>query len=302
MTASRSEPRDTRGTLTGMACTAGWRVVRALPEPLAVRLFDLGADVVARRGQHAQLRRNLARVLGVEPAAVPPELVRAAVRSYARYWREVFRLPTAETAAILSRVRAHGTEHLDDALAAGRGVLLALPHTGNWDVAGVWLVGHVGTFTTVAERLRPESLYRRFVAYREGLGFEILPLTGGESPVRGIVRRLRAGGVVCLVGDRDLSRSGVPVTFFGSPARMPAGPVKLARSTGAALLPVDCTFTDDGGWTLRMHPPVDTSVGVAAATQQLADVFAASIAHRPQDWHLLQPFWTADLAGTAEPA
>lgn len=290
--ASRTERLRSWATERGYA--AGWRLVRALPEPVAARAFTLGADLAARRGEHTQLRRNLGRVLGLAPGDVPQTAVRDALRSYARYWREAFRLPSADHEAITSRVRMEGYEHIQAGLDAGRGVLLVLPHTGNWDVAGLWLVGRVGTFTTVAERLRPESLHRRFVAYRESLGFEILPLTGGESPVRGILRRLRAGGVVCLVGDRDLSRAGIPVTFFGEATRMPAGPARIARSTGAALLPVDCVFAGDD-WLLRVHPPVDPGLDVAAATQVLADRFAASIGAHPADWHVLQPFWVADL-------
>ncbi|MBY6366288.1 phosphatidylinositol mannoside acyltransferase [Rhodococcoides corynebacterioides] len=278
---------------------AGWRVVRALPEGLARRLFDAGADVAARRGGGPeQLRRNLARVLGTTPADVPDEVVRASVRSYARYWREAFRLPSMDLAAQARSIDASvtGKEHLDAALAAGRGAVLALPHSGNWDMAGVWLTQTHGQFTTVAERLRPESLYRRFVAYRESLGFEIFPLSGGERPPFEQLRdRLEAGGVVCLLGERDLARHGVPVTFFGEPTRMPAGPARLAVDTGAALLPVHCWFTESG-WGFSVEPPLDVSGGVEDATQQLADRFAANIAAHPEDWHMLQPLWWDDLS------
>lgn len=278
---------------------AGWRVVRALPDGLARRLFDAGADVAARRGGGPeQLRRNLARVLGTAPAEVPDEMIRASVRSYARYWREAFRLPSMDLAAQARSIDASvtGKEHLEAALAAGRGAVLALPHSGNWDMAGVWLTQTHGQFTTVAERLRPESLYREFVAYRESLGFEIFPLSGGERPPFPQLRdRLEAGGVVCLLGERDLARHGVPVTFFGEPTRMPAGPARLAIDTGAALLPVHCWFTETG-WGFSVEPPVDVSGGVEAATQALADRFAANIAAHPQDWHMLQPLWWDDLS------
>lgn len=278
---------------------AGWRVVRALPDGLARRLFDAGADVAARRGGGPeQLRRNLARVLGTAPADVPDEVIRASVRSYARYWREAFRLPSMDLAAQARSIDASvtGKEHLEGALAAGRGAVLALPHSGNWDMAGVWLTQTHGQFTTVAERLRPESLYREFVAYRESLGFEIFPLSGGERPPFPQLRdRLEAGGVVCLLGERDLARHGVPVTFFGEPTRMPAGPARLAIDTGAALLPVHCWFTETG-WGFSVEPPVDVSGGVEAATQALADRFAANIAAHPQDWHMLQPLWWDDLS------
>ncbi|MBT1190854.1 phosphatidylinositol mannoside acyltransferase [Rhodococcus kroppenstedtii] len=278
---------------------AGWRVVRALPDGLARRLFDAGADVAARRGGGPeQLRRNLARVLGTAPADVPDEMIRASVRSYARYWREAFRLPSMDLAAQARSIDASvtGKEHLEAALAAGRGAVLALPHSGNWDMAGVWLTQTHGQFTTVAERLRPESLYREFVAYRESLGFEIFPLSGGERPPFPQLRdRLEAGGVVCLLGERDLARHGVPVTFFGEPTRMPAGPARLAIDTGAALLPVHCWFTETG-WGFSVEPPVDVSGGVESATQSLADRFAANIAAHPQDWHMLQPLWWDDLS------
>ncbi|MEE2033903.1 phosphatidylinositol mannoside acyltransferase [Rhodococcus chondri] len=284
---------------SALGYAAGWRVVRALPENLSRRLFDAGADYTARRnGGPQQLRRNLARVLGVPPEQVPDDLIRRSVRSYARYWREAFRLPSmdldATAAAIDSAVM--GQEHLDSALAAGRGAILALPHSGNWDIAGVWCVRHCDGLTTVAERLRPESLYQRFVDYRESLGFEILPLSGGDSPpFPELGARLRANKVVCLLGERDLARKGVPVTFFGENTRMPAGPAKLAIETGAALLPVHCWFTENG-WGFRVHPEIDVSEGVESATQSLADHFAADIAEHPADWHMLQPLWLDDLS------
>ncbi len=288
-----------RDRLVDGGYAAGWRVVRALPAPVARWLFDRGADVAVRRGGASvdRLRRNLSRV---RPAASPAELdqlVRAALRSYARYWCEAFRLPSMDLDALRADVgpRIEGLEHVEASLAAGRGTILALPHSGNWDVAGVWLVGRCGGFTTVAERLRPEALYRRFVAYRESLGFEIVPLTGGTEPVGDVLtRRLGDNRVVCLVADRDLGGAGVKVEFFGEAAKFPVGPAKLAERTGAALLPVGLWFTDDGSWGFRVHPPV-VEPTVRAAVQATADAFAADIAEHPADWHMLQRFWLADL-------
>lgn len=289
---------NVRERLTDLGYAGGWRLVRALPEPVARGAFDRGANYAARNGGPDQLRRNLARVLGVEAADVPDELIAASLRSYARYWREAFRLPSMD----LERVAAEldsligGREHIVAALDQGRGAILALPHSGNWDMAGVWLAHTLGQFSTVAERLKPESLYHRFVAYRESLGFEILPLSGGEQPpFEALSARLRDNKVVCLLGERDLARRGVPVTFFGEPTRMPAGPAKLAIETRAALLPVHCWFTDDG-WGFSVQPEIDVSAGVDAATQVLADRFAANIAAHPADWHMLQPLWLADLS------
>lgn len=277
-------------------------MVRALPEPAARALFDRGGDFAARKGGPIQLRRNLARVLGTTPDEVPADLIRASMRSYARYWREAFRLPAMDHAELVrsGRIRVDGREHLDAALARGRGVVFVLPHSGNWDMAGTWLVQNYGTLTTVAERLQPESLFERFVAYRESLGFEVFPLTGGEQPpFAALAQRLRENKIVCLMGERDLTGRGVPVTFFGERTWMPAGAAKLARETGAALMPVHVWFTAENGregWIVQTREPLDVSSGVAAATQDLADCFAAGIAAHPADWHMLQPLWETDLS------
>ncbi|SUE31275.1 acyltransferase [Nocardia farcinica] len=279
-----------------LAYAAGWRLVRALPERWAMWLFLAAADRAARDGGPAQLRRNLARVLAVTPDRVPDDLVRASLRSYARYWCEAFRLPSMDPVRLAERIEnsATGLDHIHDAVAGGRGVILALPHSGNWDLAGVWLVQRVGTPTVVAERLAPESLFRRFVRFRERLGFEIIPLTGcATAPFEQLAARLRQGRVVGLLGERDLTATGVPVSFFGEPARMPAGPARLAIDTGAPLLPVHCWFTPDG-WGFSVGAPLDTGGGVQPTTQALADHFAAGIAAHPADWHMLQPLWTAD--------
>lgn len=284
---------------TDWGYAAGWQLVRTMPEGLARNAFDLGARYAARGGGPEQLRKNLARVIGSRPADVPDSLMRASLESYARYWREAFRLPSMDHTTLGRRLDegTYGNENVEAALAAGRGAVMALPHSGNWDMAGVWLVQKHGGFTTVAERLKPESLYRRFIDYRESLGFEVLPLTGGERPPFEVLReRLEANGLVCLMAERDLTRSGVQVDFFGEPTRMPAGPAKLAIETGAALIPAHCWFPGDG-WACDLGEPLDTSSGdVGIITQALADRFAHNIARYPQDWHMLQPQWLADLS------
>jgi phosphatidylinositol dimannoside acyltransferase len=284
---------------TDWAYATGWMAVRAMPEFAARNAFDAAARYAARNGGPEQLRKNLARVIGVRPAGVPDALMRASLASYARYWREAFRLPKMNHRKVARQINDafQGMDNLDAALAAGRGAVVALPHSGNWDMAGMWVVQTHGTFTTVAERLKPESLYRRFIDYRESLGFEVLPLSGSERPPFEVLcERLRNNGLVCLMAERDLTRNGVEVDFFGEPTRMPAGPVKLAIETGAALLPTHCWF-EGSGWGFRVQPELDcTSGDVGAIVQALADQFARNIAAHPADWHMLQPQWLADLS------
>ncbi|WP_189930544.1 phosphatidylinositol mannoside acyltransferase [Streptomyces sulfonofaciens] len=288
----------------------GWGTVKRLPEPVAVRLGTTIADTAwKRRGKGVlRLERNLARVV---PDAGPERLSalsKAGMRSYMRYWMESFRLPAWSEERIREGFDPKDVHHLTDGLASGRGVILALPHLGNWDLAGAWVTTALGTpFTTVMERLKPETLYDRFVAYRAGLGMEVLPHTGG-SAFGTLARRLRAGGLVCLVADRDLSASGAEVTFFGERTRMPAGPAILAQQTGALLLPVTLWYDRSPVMQGRVHPAIDVPATgnrlekASAMTQALADVFAAGIAEHPEDWHMLQRLWLADLDPQREQA
>ena len=273
------------------AYVAGWTIVKALPERLARRLFDAGAALAFRRQGKGtrRLRSNLARVA---PDADLDALTLAGLRSYARYWREVFRLPTVPPRVITERVRCEN-EHLLRDWTAETGAVAVLPHMGNWDVAGAWATLTGLKFTTVAERLKPEGLFDRFVAFRESLGMEVVPLTGGQNPFDALVDRLKPGWLVCLLGDRDLTARGVEVEFFGETAKFPAGPAALALRTGAALLPATLWFEGDG-WVIRMHDPVPhTDIGTM--TQHVARVFEEGIRAHPEDWHMLQRLWLADL-------
>ncbi|WP_433002581.1 phosphatidylinositol mannoside acyltransferase [Kribbella sp. CA-294648] len=279
-----------RQRVVDLTFALAWALVRRLPERLVTAIFRRAADFVVRRnGRGVQrLRANLA---VVRPNATPAELdalARAGMRSYLRYWQEAFRLPEWDDARIVGRVRTVNEKVLRDAHAAGKGVICALPHLANYDHAGAW-AGRTGMpVSTVAERLRPESLFDRFVAYRAKLGMEVLPLTGSDEHVFGVLaQRLRAGGFVCLVADRDLSERGLPVKFFGRQSRMPAGPAALSVRTGAPLIPATLHY-DGPDLVITFHDPIDRTGGPAQMTQRCADAFATGIADHPQDWHMLQ--------------
>ena len=283
--------------LTEIGYAAGWRLVRALPLPVARSLFRAGADRAYRQnGPGTQrLRRNLEKVV---PAERLEETVRDGLRSYARYWMEAFRLPSQSRQQFLDGfgISAEHYDWLKTAVADGRGVVLALPHVGNWDAAAAWVVSNDWPMITVAERLKPEGVFEQFVAYREKLGMEVIPLTGGQRPPLDVLaERLEQGHVVALLGDRDLSRSGVEVKFFGGRTRMPAGPAILAIRTGAPLYAVDLSFTGTQTYAVlrRIIPPTDgpLDVRVKQTTQALADAYATGIAAHPQDWHMLQKLW-----------
>jgi len=299
--------------LASAAFSAGWGLVCKLPESWARGLFAFGADIAWRRqGAGVQaLEGNLVRVLaattgegeqvdGTELRA----LSRAVMHSYARYYMETFRLQTIPEDRITDGMHVNWA-NVDLALTHmknGRGVIFALPHMGDFEQAGLWvnLVG-AGSFTTVAERLEPEAVFQKFLAFRESLGMEVLPTTGGPHPFGVMARRLREGKLVCIVADRDLSDTGVEVGFFGEQALLPSGPAGLAVQTGAALMPVSCWFVGESEWGAHVYdeiPVPETGTRkekVAAMTQRMASVFEEAIREHPEDWHMLQKVFVNDL-------
>ncbi len=287
-------------SVTEWAFAAGWQLVKWLPERMAYRAFDAGADLLWRRrgAGIVQFERNQARIHPDLDAAGLSRLSREGMRSYLRYWCDAFRLPTWSR----EKVNTFGLERvelLDAAMADGKGVVIALNHGGNWDHAGAWACARYGQLTTVAERLKPEGLFNRFLAFRESLGMEIVPL-GDPDLMRILARRLKEGRLVPLLGDRDISRNGVEVEFFGSAASFPAGPAVLAMLTGATLLPVTLWYADDAG-TGYIHDPIavpadgDRAQKIRVMTQQVADAFAEGLLGHSVDWHMMQPVWLEDL-------
>lgn len=294
-----------KGRLTGVGYALGWSALCRVPEPWAAGAFRFFADIAWRRqGRSVQLLEgNLLRVLGPEASGKQLRtLSREALRSYARYWLEIFRLPVMPRELLVSGMDENG--HVDEMLghlAAGRGVVIPLPHMGNWDQAAAWVIGRgASSITTVMERLEPESLYERFLAFRQEVGLEVLPASGGPSPFGVLAQRLRRGGLVVLPSDRDVAGGGVEVDFFGERALMMGGSAALAIQTGAALMPATLWFTDDG-WGVRIHEEIPVpAVGdrwqkAAMMTQQVARCFEEGIREHPADWHMLQRVFVSDL-------
>ncbi len=283
-----------------------WSAVCRMPESWARRLFRVIADLLWWRHGHGvrQLEANLRRVLG--PTASDEQvrrLSRDGMRSYLRYWLEVFRLHVIPRERVMAGMRMTGVDENVPfgQMAAGRGVIFALPHMANYEEAGEYIVlAGAGSFTTVVERLASSRVYEKFLAFRQDLGMEVVPHAGGADPSKVLAERLREGRLVCLVCDRDLSASGIEVDFFGERARMAAGPAALALETGAALYPVTLSF-EGAGWGARIYPEVpvpasgDRLAKIAAMSQQMAIDFEQGITEHPADWHMLQKVFVADL-------
>ena len=274
---------------------AGWRVVRWLPESTAYKLAYLVSDFLVRRnGKSVQrLRSNLSRTQPGMTSLDLDLLVIEAMRSYMRYWCDTFRLPDWSQKRILETVTVTNEHLLIDAIAAKTGVIVAVPHAGNWDHAGAYFCAKGIRLVTVAERLKPEKLFLKFLAYRQAMGMEVLPLDG--RVLNTLEERLNEGALVALVSDRDLSRSGIEVEFFGGKARMPAGPALLALRTKAPLITAFVSYTESGIHiefrNIIVPSAGDESSKVKEIVQMTAQYFEDGISESPEDWHMLQRIW-----------
>ena len=281
-----------------------WRIIRLLPEKRAYALADRFADYLyAKNGKAVtRLRSNYQQVnKKIEPIELE-FMTNQGMRSYLRYWCDTFRFPGWSRERILDTTTVTNENFLRDPIDAKRGCIVALPHAGNWDHAGAYFCSSGIPLTTVAERLKPEKLFRKFLEYRTKIGMEVLSLDSRSMAV--LSQRLRAGKLVALVADRDLSKSGIPVKFFEAQARMPAGPALLAISTGADLITAYVKYTQTGihiKFEEAIAVPVDGTTGEKAAsmTQVIADRFEKNIAANPVDWHMLQRIWIDSEAASA---
>lgn len=281
--------------LTAYIYFAGWRIVRWLPEKFAYSLAYSIADVLTRRnGKSVQrLRSNLQRT---QPGITTLDLdllTFQAMRSYMRYWCDTFRFPDWSTQRVQETVTVENEHLLMDAIAAKTGVIVSLPHAGNWDHAGAYFCAKGVNLVTVAEHLKPEKLFLKFLEYRQNMGMEVLPLDGRVLGT--LAQRLRQGALVALVADRDLSRSGIDVQFFNAPSRMPAGPALLAIKTDAPLITAFVSYTETGIHIVFKNvvlPVAGTQEEqVAEIVQMTAKHFEEGIKENPEDWHMLQRIW-----------
>ncbi len=289
------------------AYAAGWSSVRKMPEKTAYNSFQRIADRLWKRGGGGvkQLELNLQRVRPEADHDEIRELSREGMRSYFRYWCDAFRMPDWSSERIVERFDGIDADHLDVALAEGKGCIVALPHMGNWDHAGAWATLAHAPVVAVAERLKPERLYEKFLAYRRSIGLEIHPL-GTPNMMDVLAQDLADNKIVALLADRDLTARGIDVEFFGETTRMPAGAATLALRTGAPLMAASLGYDGPNAFA-KISPFLDVPTvddptdheQVAAAVpevcQQIADVFAEGISQHPTNWHMLQKLWLSDL-------
>jgi phosphatidylinositol dimannoside acyltransferase len=274
-------------------------VMEALPESWDVWVGRHVATAVGRRTAvpRARLADNLTHALAAPGASPDPDLVERfvdrAFDSYGRYWAEGAKLPSIPAATIVERFTiSEGREYLEAARAAGRGLVIALPHVGSWEWGGAFLAQIGLGMTAVAEVLEPPALFEWFSAKRAQIGIAIAPLDDHAGTV--LLSTLKDNGVVGLLCDRHLAGTGTQVTFFGESVTLPAGPATLALRTGATLVAAACYAGPGRDHFAVVTPPIDTArranlrADVARVTQRVAEELEGLIRRAPEQWHVLE--------------
>ena len=276
-----------------------------LPLRFVMRMADVGASIAARRGGAMidRLCANMARLTGTEPSA---DEVRGAVRSHIRNYAEQLMLGSRRGEPLLDGVAFEGFEALAAASEDGP-VVLALGHSGSWDRAGAWVCAHGRGIVTVAEKVEPPALFEHFVSLREGLGMEIIGVAKGESVFSALIERVRGRSVIVpLLADRDISGSGIEVDLGTRRALVAAGPAALATKLERPLFVACITYENEtptgADVRVRCVGPISAADRerpglnrVEALTQAWVDEFAAMMAPKAQDWHMMQRVYVEDL-------
>ena len=286
--------------LTYLAYRAGAGIFGALPEPIVRHLGRWAGRLcwLWARERKAMAIRHMGRVLGRGDARAVEQAAREVFSAYGRYWAETLWFRPRRAEAVRSRVTLTGLEHVRAAQETGRPIVAALPHVGNWELAGTLAEDAQVQITAVAEALANRRLARWFTGMRAQLGIRVV-LAEGLSTMRALRNDMMAGRVIALVADRDIGGRGVEVEFFGERTTLPAGPAVLAIRNGAVLLPVVSYFKRGAGHRVVVLAPIEDPGAedpdrMADITQQLAHRYEDMIREAPTQWHLVQPNWPSD--------
>lgn len=244
----------------------------------------------------ANIRDNMHHVMGSEARAERiEEVVRGVYGNMLRNYLDLFRIPRLTPAEFQRRVEVIGFEDGMAALAEGRGLIGGSAHLGNPDTVGQALAVKGYPILAVMEHVHPESLFNYLRNLRETFGNRYIAVDG---PLRPLLRQLKQGGVIALALDRDPTGSGTVVNFFGTPARLPDGAVRLALRTEAPLVLGFCRRIDEPLWHYqvhlhRIHLPVDDGDrdAVRRGVEYVASYLADAILETPEQWVMSVPIW-----------
>ena len=273
-----------------------WKIIGVLPEKSAYKLANLVSDRIFKKNGKGvkRLRSNYKRVIPNISERELEVLTKDGMRSYLRYWFDTFRLNKWSKSRIIETTFVVRENLLRDPVETKEGCIIALPHAGNWDHAAAYFCSTGIPLTAVVEKLKPEAIFKKFLAYRQSIGIEAISHKEKTIPI--LMERLNQGKLIALVADRDMSRNGIEVNFLGGIAKMPAGPAILAIKTGSPLVTAYIRYLDKGieitfDETIKLPVAGREDEKIKIVTQSMADNFAKRIKDSPVDWHMLQRIW-----------
>jgi KDO2-lipid IV(A) lauroyltransferase len=269
----------------------------ALPQTAKYRVasFLAGAVFTSWETGRQNTINNMSHVLGM-PAEHPEtkRIAKKSMQNYGWYMADFLSWLRMTPRRLQMRVRDfQGEEHISEALEVGKGAIFVSGHFGLWDLGGAILAQRFPVLIPVDE-LQSEAMDWIAHRVRERLGFETVPADRG---LRAMLRQLQANRVVGMLFDRPMPGRGVPVTFFGSQAFLPAGPAALSLRTGAPLVMCRCQRVADNGLAVYVYPPIfatpsdDEKRDVQEITQKLAGILEEIILTSPEQWYMFRAMW-----------
>ncbi len=281
----------------------GWltSLMASLPLPLGYALAGALSELHFRLFP-ARRRAALANLASVLPTASRRErlrVVRSMMKNYNRMLFEFFRLPHMERDELFANLEFEGREHLEAALAGGKGAIITCTHLGNWELAAV-VVAHWGYRLTAVAGVQLNRWLSP--AVRETKTELAIQTVSHDDGFRKLLRALERNELVALMVDGDLYTHGETVEMFGRETRWPAGPGVLAHRAGAALMCGYCERLGPGRFRIVIEPPLDPEEfpNASALNARVAEISARHIREHVGQWCIFRPLWEAAPATAPE--